>query len=137
MRNGPLCKYRAHEVSAVCAGDADLKAEGRIVLTEHRDFVLINVYAPNAGDSLQRPRLEFKMRWFDALRQKITELTMKGRQVILVGDLNIPRCRADVSLEITWGGLYTDEVCSHQIYHVPLNLLDALHACHTPGACVF
>lgn len=83
------------------------------MITEHRNFVLINVYAPNAGDSLQRPRLEFKMRWFDALRQKINALTMKGKQVVLVGDLNIPRSRSDVSMELAWDGLYTIEVCMY------------------------
>lgn len=92
------------------AGEADLKAEGRIVITEHRNFVLLNVYAPNAGDCHVRPRLDFKMRWFDALRQKITELTMRGRHVILMGDLNIPRSRSDVSMDLPWDGLYTHQV---------------------------
>lgn len=101
---------RASDTQHVGAGEADLKAEGRVVITEHRNFVLVNVYAPNAGDSHQRPRLDFKMRWFNALCQKITELTMKGRHIILMGDLNIPRSRSDVSIDLTWDGLYTHEV---------------------------
>eukprot|EP00892_Ulva_mutabilis_P000637 jgi/Ulvmu1/10574/UM065_0028.1 len=117
-------------------GDADLKSEGRVVITEHRNFVLINVYAPNAGDSLQRPRLEFKMRWFDALRQKITHLTMKGRQVILVGDLNIPRSKADVSFELAWAGLYTDEEVS-VINNIATDLVDVWRQLHPDTADTF
>lgn len=108
------------------------------MITEHRNFVLINVYAPNAGDSLQRPRLEFKMRWFDALRQKITALTMKGKQVVLVGDLNIPRSRSDVSMELAWDGLYTIEVRMQSPCKLHLddqnNTLDAM-ACEAHMLC--
>jgi hypothetical protein len=40
------------------------------MLTDHGSFVLLNIYAPNAGEKPLKPRLEFKMRFLNALRSK-------------------------------------------------------------------
>ncbi|KAF5838143.1 hypothetical protein DUNSADRAFT_3338 [Dunaliella salina] len=40
----------------------DIDKEGRFVLTDLAEFVLINVYVPNAGDHTGRARLGFKCR---------------------------------------------------------------------------
>ena len=52
----------------------------RMVLTDHGRFVLINVYVPNAGDPPARPRLPFKLRFLRALKRRMDELTLQGRQ---------------------------------------------------------
>lgn len=47
----------------------DLQTEGRLMLTDHGSFVLLNVYVPNAGHRHEdSSRLEFKLRYLRALR---------------------------------------------------------------------
>lgn len=52
-----------------------------MVLTDHEDFVLINVYAPNAGASPERPRAAYKYRFLEALQAKVASLISQGREV--------------------------------------------------------
>lgn len=118
-------------------GGKELQLEGRLLITDHGEYVVVNVYAPNAGALHQlhartfnfrkadlehhallrtgerpaRPRLEFKMNWFEALREKLSSLVSQRKEVILVGDLNIPRSRQDVHPDIKWDGLYTPQAC--------------------------
>lgn len=66
--------------------------EGRFVLTDHKHFVLINVYIP--ATSIQT-RAAFKLSFLHALNAKIAALNESGRRVILVGDLNICPARID------------------------------------------
>ena len=68
--------------------------EGRMVATDHGRFVLVNVYVPNAGD---RMRLPVKIRFLKAVRRLLDRLVAAGRHVMLVGDVNVARCDADVS----------------------------------------
>jgi exonuclease III len=81
-----------------------------VLLTEHKGFVLLNVYAPNAGDRAQKARLDFKLRWFRALQEILDQLSASNRAVVVAGDLNIPRSREDVHVTMKWDGLYSDEV---------------------------
>ena len=64
------------DAKADCLGEdtssstEDLCKEGRLIFTDHGSFVLLNVYVPNAGDHDEgRPRLDFKMRYLEALGQ--------------------------------------------------------------------
>ena len=67
----------------------EISKEGRVLLTDHGDFVLFNVYCPNAGGE-GRPRLEFKRRFLEALWRKMEEWRVeRRRRVVLVGDLNL------------------------------------------------
>lgn len=91
------------DAKANCLGDFDdplieeLCSEGRLIETDHGSFILINVYAPNAGDEEQgRPRLGFKLSFLKALKRKCDELVCSGRHVIIVGDLNVPHKDKDV-----------------------------------------
>ncbi|KAL4447344.1 hypothetical protein ABPG77_007377 [Micractinium sp. CCAP 211/92] len=77
-------------------GDDDLDREGRVVVTDHQHFVLVNVYAPNAGDRPDRSRLPFKLRWLAALKRKVDALAAAGREVLVVGDFNVPAEPRDI-----------------------------------------
>ncbi|GIM03777.1 hypothetical protein Vretimale_8394, partial [Volvox reticuliferus] len=87
----------------------ELDTEGRLALTDHGAFVLLNVYAPNAGDRPERARLPFKLAFLRALRAKMDELMALGRQVILVGDLNVAAERRDVHPSLNFDSMYDEE----------------------------
>jgi len=53
----------------------------RVVITDHRHFVLVNVYVPNAGDRPDRPRLRYKLAFLEALKRKCDALVAAGREV--------------------------------------------------------
>ena len=53
----------------------------RVVITDHSHFVLVNVYVPNAGDRPARPRLQYKLRFLEALKDKCDALVAQGREV--------------------------------------------------------
>ena len=55
----------------------------RVVLTDHGAFVLINVYAPNAGPAPERPRAAYKYKFLEALKAKAIGLREAGQQVSL------------------------------------------------------
>ncbi|GAQ78726.1 putative endonuclease/exonuclease/phosphatase family protein [Klebsormidium nitens] len=77
-------------------GEDDITQEGRVMMTDHGAFVLFNIYVPNAGEKPLRPRLDFKMKFLNALRAKCDELVASGRHVIVVGDLNVSHTTADI-----------------------------------------
>lgn len=88
----------------------DFCNEGRVVETDHGSFILINVYAPNAGDKDQgRPRLTFKLSFLKALKRKCDELVQSGRHIILVGDLNVPHKDKDVHKKWNIRDIYSAE----------------------------
>ncbi|KAH7431767.1 hypothetical protein KP509_08G065600 [Ceratopteris richardii] len=96
----------------------DFCNEGRIVETDHGSFILINVYAPNAGENEQgRPRLSFKLSFLKALKQKLDELVQIGRNIVVVGDLNVAHKDKDVYRKWNIRDIYTAE---------EINFMDAL-----------
>ncbi|KAJ3351049.1 DNA-(apurinic or apyrimidinic site) lyase 2 [Entophlyctis luteolus] len=67
----------------------DMDDEGRVAITDHGMFILINAYFPRACDD-EPVRYEFKKRFQQAIQQVVLSLTIiSEREVILVGDLNI------------------------------------------------
>lgn len=69
-----------------------LDSEGRVVVTDHGDFVLFNVYGPaitSEDAEIAKSRMLFKMRFYSALECRWRALRAAKRAVIVVGDLNI------------------------------------------------
>ncbi|MBI2550770.1 exodeoxyribonuclease III [Candidatus Uhrbacteria bacterium] len=75
-------------------GDLTLDGEGRIILTEHKDFYLFNVYFPNGARN--RERLDFKMHFYDRFLGFI-EGYRKHKPVIICGDVNTAHRPVDLS----------------------------------------
>lgn len=67
--------------------------EGRAITLEYEDFYLLCVYTPNAQRELAR--LDYRMRWEDALRAYIQALDHK-KPVIYCGDLNVAHAEIDL-----------------------------------------
>jgi exodeoxyribonuclease III len=66
----------------------ELDNEGRCILTDHADFVLLNVYVPNNGDG--HKRLPFKLKFLTELDKVITKIRKSfNKRLILVGDFNL------------------------------------------------
>ena len=70
-----------------------LEGEGRVVVTDHKDFVLFNIYGPaitSEDPEKAKTRMEFKMRFFSAMEMRWKEILEEKRvPVVVVGDFNI------------------------------------------------
>lgn len=72
---------------------AEHDTEGRAITLEYPQFYLVNLYVPNSQDGLAR--LDYRMRWEDALRAYVCELDAK-KPVIICGDLNVAHQEIDL-----------------------------------------
>jgi AP endonuclease 2 len=63
-----------------------LDAEGRALTLDFGLFVLINTYCPNETSPT---RLPYKMNYHLVLQSRVEQLVREGREVIVLGDLNI------------------------------------------------
>ena len=65
--------------------------EGRLITMEYERFCLVCAYVPNSQDGLKR--LDYRMRWEDAMRSYLLSL---GKPVVLCGDLNVAHREIDL-----------------------------------------
>ena len=65
--------------------------EGRVITLEYPDFFLVDAYVPNSQDGLKR--LDYRMRWEDAMRAYLCGLP---KPVVLCGDLNVAHEEIDL-----------------------------------------
>lgn len=68
--------------------------EGRIVLTQHDDFFLYNIYFPNGGSGEERHN--FKQKFLHDLNAHLVKRVKKGEKIIVVGDYNVAHLDIDV-----------------------------------------
>ncbi len=68
--------------------------EGRLVTVEFQDFILVNVYTPNAQDGLAR--LPYRLLWDAAFRNYLLTLQQK-KPVITCGDFNVAHQEIDIA----------------------------------------
>ena len=61
-------------------------SEGRVIMTEFKDFCLFNVYFPNGKASPER--LEYKLEFYDRFLEMIEEFKERGKSIIFCGDVN-------------------------------------------------
>jgi exodeoxyribonuclease-3 len=74
--------------------------EGRVLVTEHGDFTLYNVYFPNGRQRPDGPdpeRLRFKLEFYDNLLHVLEEERAEGKHVIVSGDWNTAHCEIDIA----------------------------------------
>lgn len=60
--------------------------EGRMLLTEYPEFVLLNIYFPNGKAS--RERLQYKLDFYEETMKEVRRLKKQGKKVIVSGDYN-------------------------------------------------
>lgn len=66
--------------------DGQFDDEGRLIGSELKDFILLNVYFPNGGRSEER--LAYKLRFYDAFLSYIKDLAASKKNIIFCGDIN-------------------------------------------------
>ena len=67
--------------------------EGRVLILEYPDFVLINIYLPHGGRD--KSKLNYKLDCYKKLLDYLKQL--KDKKVILIGDLNIAHTELDLA----------------------------------------
>jgi exodeoxyribonuclease-3 len=60
--------------------------EGRVLITEHENFLLYNIYFPNGQKDDER--LQYKLDFYDDLLPIINEQAESGNNVVVTGDWN-------------------------------------------------
>lgn len=86
INSDDLASRLANQVEVNVQRLKELDAEGRCLISDHGAFILLNVYFPNLGS---KDRASFKNQ-FNLLIQKRCEMLLNtGKEVIVVGDLNI------------------------------------------------
>jgi exodeoxyribonuclease III len=64
------------------------------MLTDHGAFLVLNIYAPNAGRGPEH--LERKMAFYVELSQAMARWTQEGRKVVVTGDINTAHTELDI-----------------------------------------
>lgn len=75
-------------------GIEEYDSEGRFVITEHKDFILYNIYFVNGGSGPERH--EFKQRFLKDLNAHLKPLVDEGLPIIVAGDFNVAHQEIDV-----------------------------------------
>jgi len=76
-------------------GIAKFDDEGRIIIADYKDFVLINIYYPNGKKNEER--LQYKMDFYDAFLDYSNKLVKKGKQLVICGDVNTAHKEIDLA----------------------------------------
>ena len=86
-------KREASSVSSL--GIPEFDNEGRTVIADYDDFVLVSAYFPNSQDG--GARIDYKLRFCAAMLSLCDGLRAKGRHVIVAGDYNIAHTSIDLA----------------------------------------
>lgn len=88
--------FSKREPSSVASlGIPEFDDEGRSVVADFDDFVLVSAYFPNSQDA--GVRIDYKIRFCDAILALCDNLRAKGRHVIVAGDYNIAHRSIDLA----------------------------------------
>ena len=72
-----------------------LDQEGRLIMAEYKDFILINGYFPNGGGAPER--LKYKLDFYDYFLDFINKLHKKQSDIIFCGDVNVAHKPIDLA----------------------------------------
>ena len=89
--------YTRHEPRSVSfgLGVERFDSEGRTVVADFDDFVLLGIYFPNGKRSAER--LRYKMEFYDAFLDYVGNLRQDGRNVVVCGDVNTAHKEIDLA----------------------------------------
>jgi exodeoxyribonuclease III len=73
----------------------EMDKEGRIIMAEYKDFVLINGYFPNGGGAPER--LHYKLDFYDYFLEYVEKLHKKHPNILICGDVNVAHREIDLA----------------------------------------
>lgn len=76
-------------------GVAEFDVEGRVLVSEHDGFLLLNCYMPNGKQS--QDRLDYKLRFYADLLDYGDRQHAAGRQLVICGDVNTAHKEIDLA----------------------------------------
>ena len=76
-------------------GVAEFDTEGRVVITEYPEFILLNIYFPNGKKD--ESRLRYKMGFYEAFLEFLEPLRAKGERLVVCGDFNTAHKEIDLA----------------------------------------
>lgn len=76
-------------------GDPAFDEEGRLIISDHGDFLLYTVYFPNGGNDLSR--VPYKLSFSEAVLQHAEKNRAEGRSIIICGDVNTAHREIDLA----------------------------------------
>ncbi|CRG95810.1 exodeoxyribonuclease III, putative [Plasmodium gallinaceum] len=89
------CINREKENTHFLKSVSDFFNEGRILITIHKNFIVVNIYVPYSGNNYDR--IDYKMKFLHAVRAKLIQLRITtGLPIILLGDFNVSYRNRDV-----------------------------------------
>ena len=93
--SGVVTYAKEQPLSVSTLGIGEFDAEGRSLILEYPEFTLINCYFPNSQD--EGKRLDYKIRFNEAVQSFCDALVAEGRHVILCGDYNVAHKPIDLA----------------------------------------
>ena len=89
--------YSKLEPASVTAGFGvdEFDSEGRTLVADYGEFLLYSVYFPNGKGSPER--LDYKMRFYDALLEVIDRDVAASKNVVICGDVNTAHKEIDIA----------------------------------------
>ena len=72
-----------------------LNNEGRVIVADYGEFVLLNVYFPNGRSSAER--LKYKLDFYNAFLEFTDSIRADGRNLIICGDVNTAHKEIDIA----------------------------------------
>lgn len=76
-------------------GQPRYDVEGRVIVAEYPQFVLLNVYFPNG--QRDETRLQYKMDFYSDFFAYCAELRKEGKNLVICGDYNTAHCEIDLA----------------------------------------
>jgi exodeoxyribonuclease-3 len=94
---GGVATFTKKEPASVKYGfdDVSLDLEGRVIVTEYINFILMNIYFPNG--KMGPDRLKYKMDFYDAFLNHSDSLKAKGNRLVICGDVNTAHKEIDIA----------------------------------------
>lgn len=75
-------------------GISEFDDEGRYIEADFGKFIVISAYFPNSQEG--GARLDYKLRFCEAVLQRVQKLVSRGKHIILAGDYNIAHTPIDL-----------------------------------------